>query len=576
MKIKELKKITTIETKDFVQMVRLAVENLNLHLDEVNDLNVFPVPDGDTGTNMKRTIETGYDVIKAYEKEPLYKAAQDLSKGMLLGARGNSGVILSQIFRGFSNGVGEKKYIGTSGLNSALKSAVKKAYSAVVKPVEGTILTVIREARKFAGQKLTVTPYVYLKNFVKQAEISLANTKELLDVLKEADVVDSGGAGLLYIFQGFVSYFEGKLPNPNYKKTEFNSNDESQREVTKPQELDFSLFNEYSELDYGYCTEFILQLSAAKVKDVNNFDEKEIIDYLNSVGGESIVCFKDGTVVKTHVHTKDPGAILSHVRTWGEFLTIKVENMALQHNNKIKNEETKAQKTKKVEHKFCATVAVAQGAGLVSTFKGLQVDEIVNGKQTMNPSTEDFLEAFRDIDADNIVVFPNNSNIVLTAEQARDMYKEEKPEVNVRVIKTKSIAQGYVAASMIQFLDNDLDGLLEEIEKDIKDIFSVEITTATRDTKVSGVEVKKNHFIGIVNHDLVADNKNRIECVIDTLSHIEDIKYKESILIFFGADATDTKEHEELKKAINKVYANLQVDIVEGDQDVYPYLAIVC
>ena len=565
----DLKKMKVLKSKDFIQMIRMGVENLSAHIDEVNDLNVFPVPDGDTGTNMKRTIETGYSIIKDSDpSQPLYKIAQDLSKGMLLGARGNSGVILSQIFRGFSNGLFQKRDVGVSGLITALKSAVKQAYGAVVKPVEGTVLTVLRESVQKVSKSMNPTIHQLFVNLLTQARITLMNTKEMLDVLKEADVIDSGGAGLTYIFEGFVSYFEGSLPNPDYKETVYNSNDSHKNEAN----LDFSLFNENSELDFGYCTEFILQLSAKKVEDVHAFNEQVIIDYLTSVG-DSVVCFKDGTIVKTHVHTKDPGAILSYVRRWGEFLTIKVENMALQHNNQVVKEE---KKKKKKEHKFLGIVSVAQGDGLVKAFKDLNVDEIVNGKQTMNPSTEDFIAAFDEIDADHIIVLPNNSNIILAAEQARDIYKESHENTMVHVVKTKSIAQGYIASTMLQFPSDDIDEILSDVQNAISDVYSIEITTATRNTKVSGVDVKKNDYIGILNHNLVSDKRHKIDCINDCLSHIEDIKDRETLLLVFGKDIKTQREKDDAVNKIKKQYPNLTVDTIDGGQDVYCYIAALC
>ncbi|MBR4237061.1 DAK2 domain-containing protein [bacterium] len=565
----DLKKLKVLKTKDLIQMVRMGVENLSAHIDEVNDLNVFPVPDGDTGTNMKRTIETGYSVIKDADiNQPLCQTAQDLSKGMLLGARGNSGVILSQIFRGFSNGLDHKREVGVPGLVIAFKAAVKQAYSAVVKPVEGTILTVLKESVQKASKSNNPTIYQFFINLLTQARITLANTKEMLDVLKEADVIDSGGAGLTYIFEGFLSYFEGALPDPKYKETVYDTNDSHKNDAN----LDFSLFNEYSELDFGYCTEFILQLSASKVEDVHNFDEKEVIDYLMGVG-DSVVCFKDGTLIKTHVHTKDPGAVLSYVRRWGEFLTIKVENMALQHNNKIAKEE---EKEKEKPHKFMGIVSVCQGRGLVKAFKDLNIDEIVDGKQTMNPSTEDFIKAFDGINADNIVVLPNNSNIILAAEQARDIYNESHENTKVHVIKTKSIAQGYVASTLLQFQSDDIDEMIQDVTMSIEDVNSLEVTTATRNTKVNGVDVKKNDFIGILNHNLVSDKRSKIDCIVDSLSKVDSIKDRETLLLIFGKDMKNQKEKDDTIKQIKKNYPSLNIDIIDGEQDVYCYIAAVC
>ena len=574
---KKLSELRVLDSHHFIEMMKSGMLNLRAHYQEVNDLNVFPVPDGDTGINMRRTIETGFDIIsKELENKniPLYKVAQDLSKGMLLGARGNSGVILSQIFRGFSYGLFQKTIVGTSGLSIAWRYAVKQAYGSVVKPVEGTILTVIKEATNYANRFLNVTIHDYFENFLKQAKITLEKTKEMLDVLKEADVIDSGGAGFTYIIEGFAKYFRGEvvensdepiLASPYAPKDKDNTEE-------KQTSLDFSLFNENSVLDYGYCTEFILQLQSSKV-DVNNFSEQTVIDYLKTQG-DSIVCFKDGSLVKTHVHTKDPGAVLSHVRCWGEFLTVKVENMSLQHNNVLDHKAKIAVAPKKEEHKKYASVSVAQGDGICQAFLDLGVNRIVDGKQTMNPSTEDFINCFDTLDAENIFVLPNNSNIILTANQAANMYKETKPEVNVIVIPTKSIAQGYIAASMFTFDAEDVEQIRLDVESSFQNVNSLEVTFATRDTNMSGVQVKKDDYIGILNHELVADNKEKLGCLMDSIGKIDDVQNKELILLIYGKDV-DEVERQLTKETVKKQYPSMEVGEIVGGQDIYSYIVAI-
>ena len=566
MEAKKLSTLKTLDAKNFVKMIEMGVQNLKAHYVEVNDLNVFPVPDGDTGINMRRTIETGYDAIKDIEKGSISETAQKMAKGALLGARGNSGVILSQIFRGLANGMLSKKNLAPAGLHLAFKAAVKQAYSAVNNPVEGTILTVLRESVKAAGKQLGGTIEQYLAALVKQAKITLDKTIDMLDVLKEAGVIDSGGAGYYYIVQGFLFYFQGKTVG------DVDERDFSAYEEAKPQEkateLDFSLFNEDSVLDYGYCTEFILQLQTSKVGNVNEFDEQEVINYLTTQG-DSIVCFKDGSIVKTHVHTKDPGKVLSYVRRWGEFLTVKIENMSLQHNNVIAKEKSEEEE-EIMPHKKFALVAVCQGEGIKEAYKEVGVDKIVDGNQTMNPSSEDFIKCFDKMDAENIFVLPNNSNIIMAAEQARDMYKEKKPEVNIIVIKTKSVAQGFVCANMFVFDDNST---AEDIERDIymsiSDVTSIEITTATRNTTVSGVKVTKDHYIGIMNHTLVEDEKDKVDCLIKTIK-CDDLSTKETALVIYGKGASE-EDKERVREAMANEVSNLELSEVEGGQDVYDF-----
>lgn len=576
---RNIQAVRALESKDFIGMIKAGALNLKRHFQEVNDLNVFPVPDGDTGINMRRTIETGYDVIKdrINEKniEPLYMVADDLAKGMLHGARGNSGVILSQIFRGFSYGLFQKRVVWAPGLAAAWNRAVKQAYQAVVKPVEGTILTVLREAVSFANRNLNVTISMYFENMLKQARITLAKTKEMLEVLKDANVVDSGGAGLVYIIEGFYNYFTGRNIDKD-EEVELGIYD-SNKEKTPVQDLDFSLFNEDSVLDYGYCTEFILQLQSSKV-DVNTFNEQTIIDYLKTQG-DSIVCFRDGSLVKAHVHTKDPGAILSHVRKWGEFLTLKIENMSLQHNNVEEHktqieEKAKEAEITKMEHKKFASIAVVNGEGIKNAFTELGVDRIIDGGQTMNPSSEDFIQCFDTIDAENIFVLPNNSNIIMAAEQAANLYMDIHSDVKIFVIKTKSVPQGYVAASMFSFDSEEANQIIEDVYSSINNISSLEITTATRNSTINSIKVTKNDYIAILNHNLVADNKDKITCLMDALKTVDGIEFKDLIFIIYGKDFSDEdKKNTEL--AVKNTYNNLEIGTIDGGQDIYDYMIAI-
>ncbi len=555
-----MKQVKVLNAQHFKKMVEYGVLNLKKHYKEVNDLNVFPVPDGDTGINMRRTIETGYDVIKDSTDDSISKLSQDLSRGMLLGARGNSGVILSQIFRGLAEGFQNKKYVTIIGLTLAFNQAVRKAYTSVVNPVEGTILTVLREAVKFANSRISKLEInKYIEVLYKKAKSTLPKTKSMLPVLKEAGVVDSGGAGLLYIFEGFYMYFEETPIDDEY---ESNISLYDQMHHKKPDMLDLSLFNEHSVLDYGYCTEFILQLSASKV-DVESFDEQLVIDYLKSQG-DSIVCFKEGSVIKVHVHTKDPGTVYTHVRQWGEFLTLKCENMSLQHNNVVAKKEKKHYKIKKNK----VIVAVCQGEGMAEAFEEAGVDFIIDGGQTMNPSSEDFLEVFKNFEAEYVYILPNNSNIFLAAQQARDMYVEEHPNVNVFVLKTKSIAVGYVVSNLISLNDTNGEELVEEINDQLSYIKSFELTKASKNTQIFGINVKKEDYIGLIGGKLVEDNNNKIYCLVDTLKHADDISDYENILLVYGADVKSS-EKKRITDLIKKYYPNMEITEIDGGQEVY-------
>ncbi len=414
--------------EQFKELLTNGALNLKANYEEVDSLNVFPVPDGDTGTNMLRTISGGVTALNGFDVKDLGEVGKAVSKGMLMSARGNSGVILSQIFRGICKGFEGKKEVDAVQLAAAYKIGVKQAYGAVVTPVEGTILTVFREATEVASKKVTKESTIneFFEEHLKQAAKSLKKTKEILPVLKEANVIDSGGAGYVYIVKGMVKFLDGE-------KIEAELSKEEARVEGGVAPIDFSAFSRDDTLQFGYCTEFILRLQSSKV-DVDNFDVNQIISDLNEddIQGDSIVALKDDDVVKVHVHTKEPGIVLHKMRNYGEFLTIKCENMALQHNETMTEEERESQA--KREHKKYAIVAVAQGAGIIEQFKALGVDVIVSGNQTMNPSTEDFIKAFKTLDAENIIVFPNNKNIIMAAKQASQLYKAAKIKVIHSVI----------------------------------------------------------------------------------------------------------------------------------------------
>lgn len=548
--------------EQFIALISNGAKNLRANYQEVDDLNVFPVPDGDTGTNMSRTIEGGVRAVESMNEKSIGVVGKELSKGALLSARGNSGVILSQIFRGICKGLANKDEVNAIELGEAYKMGVKQAYGAVVTPVEGTILTVFREATEVAckeiNEKSTINEFYELH--LKQAIKTLKNTKNLLPVLKEADVIDSGGCGYVYIVKGIVKYLDGE-------KIEAELTQEETKEENAP--IDFNGFTSEDTLQFGYCTEFILRLQKAKV-DISSFDVQTIIDALNEedIKGDSIVAIKDEDVIKVHVHTMNPGIVLTKMRTYGEFLTIKIENMALQHNENMSEEERDAQI--KMEHKKYAIVAVAQGKGIVEQFKAFGVDYVVSGNQTMNPSTEDFIKAFKKIDADNIIVFPNNRNIIMAAEQAKHLYKG----ANIEVVKCVSIPQCYSALTMLDFSSDDLTIILGNFNEAIRHVVSAEITTAIRSTKVQGVTIRKGDHIGIVNGKMSISTPYKNKVVVDLLKKIPDINDREVLTLIYGDGITEEEKQKNLK-AIQQKFPHLEIGAIDGGQAVYKYLIAV-
>lgn len=549
--------------EQFAELIKNGALNLRANYEEVDALNVFPVPDGDTGTNMSRTIEGGVKASENVKDLPVGEVGKMVSKGMLLSARGNSGVILSQIFRGICKGLDGKNEVNALELAEAYKTGVKQAYGAVVTPVEGTILTVFREAVEYASKNINANSTIneFFEFHLKQAVKTLKNTKNLLPVLKEADVIDSGGCGYVYIVKGMVKYLDGeKIEAELSKNEETKTNDTS---------IDFDAFTSDDVLQFGYCTEFIMRLQKSKV-DVDAFDVQTVIDVLNEndIQGDSIVALKDGDIVKVHVHTKEPGIVLHKMRKYGEFLTIKVENMALQHNENMSEEDR--EEKRKVEHKKYAIVAVAQGKGIVDQFKEFGVDYVVSGNQTMNPSTEDFIKAFKNLDADNIIVFPNNKNIIMAAEQAAKLYKGAK----VVVLPCFSIPQCYSALTMLDFSSDDLTIIVGNFNEAIRHVVSAEITTAIRTTKVQGVSIMKGDHIGIINGKMAVSSKMKNRIVVEVLKKIPDIENKEVLTLIYGDGIT---EEEKIKnvEAVKAKYPYLEVGAIDGGQAVYKYLIAV-
>ncbi|MBQ2472626.1 MAG: DAK2 domain-containing protein [Acholeplasmatales bacterium] len=546
--------LNKVDGQDYVSLVVAGARSLANDVDRINALNVFPVPDGDTGTNMKMTIEGGASSGLGMKETNLGIISKNMARSMVLSARGNSGVITSQFFKGLSIGFEGKESVDVKGFAEAMLEGTKKSYSVVQIPTEGTILTVMREAGEAAYKALTdsMTLPEYLRIYLEAAKVSLEHTPELLAVLKEAGVIDSGGAGFCLIIEGMLKASLGE---------EVLASKDSTINV-----VDHSGFNADSELTWGYCTEFILQLQNSKV-DIPNFDLKIIQDYLETIGN-SIVSFKDEDLVKVHVHTFDPGLVLTEMRKYGEFITIKIENMNVQHteNNEIIASSQEVEE-KPLEHKKYASVAVANGEGLVRSFKEMGVDEVVTGGQTMNTSTEDFLNAFRKIDAEYILVFPNNGNIVMAAKQAAENYDKAK----VYVVPTKTIAEGYSAVSMLNYEIDDIDEIVKTEIEVIKNVSTLEVTYSIRDTAMNGIKIKKGDYICIYNGNLIASDKDRVTAVKKSLKKISDFGDKQVMSILCGQDVK-IEECDAIREFAETLNSYIEVYPLKGNQDIYSYI----
>ena len=541
-----------ITASAFQSMVENGLRNLKAHHQEVNDLNVFPVPDGDTGTNMTATLKGGVEAMERVCSDSLSEKASALASGMLLSARGNSGVILSQFFAGIGQAFSGLEQAGVAELSQAFLKGTETAYKAVVEPVEGTILTVAREGSEALASEANEIKTIEeaLSLVVKKMASALQNTPNLLSVLKEAGVIDSGGAGLVYIIDGMRKDLLGE-------KIE----DSSFISPSNVSSVDASAFNEDSELTYGYCTEFILQLQNCK-KGPEKFDLDDMIKTFSSFG-DSIVALRQGNIVKVHIHTKTPALAIEYAQRYGEFLTFKMENMNLQHNEILLKEVV----GEKSPRKDIAIVAVAPSPEIAELFKSLKADQIVSGGQSMNPSADDFVRAFQAANADHILVFPNNGNVILTAKQAAGLYEGSY----IIVLPTKSIVQAYSALQMLDFESESLEQSVETAKQAIDSVLFGEVSTSIRDSLNNGVQVKKGDAIGILGGNLVDDEADPVSCLLTTIEKVPDLDERSVITVFFGKGVSEQTKAEVGEK-IQKKFPLMDYFPLEGGQDVYPFL----
>ncbi len=534
---------------------------LRLKSDEVNKLNVFPVPDGDTGDNMRMTIESGIAAVENMDSDDIAEVMKVISHGMLLGARGNSGVILSQFFAGVSKGLEKSQKANVATMGEALKKGVEQAYASVMNPAEGTILTVARESVEYAVARITPqsTIRTLFGDLVKEMYASLERTPEALSVLKEAGVVDSGGAGLFYIMDGFNRVLNGE------QITVDTAND-----MPKPATVSTASFGPDSVMKYGYCTELLIQLMNAKT-NVEAFDIEPLKAFLGEIGN-SVVCFKTESIVKLHVHTMTPEKVLEYCRNFGEFLTIKIENMSLQH-TELEAESADIQDEKgfekQVPDKKYGIVAVTNGPGIEGLFRELGADEIVQGGQTQNPSTHDFLDAFEKVSAEHIFVFPNNGNIIMAAQQAAEIYEKAK----VHIIPSKNIGTGYVAVSSADFENDNVESIIEEMTAAMKRVTAGYISPSIRNADMNGVHINKGDSIGIIEKEIVVSETDRLEASKILATKLLEADGKFMITVFTGKDS-NSDECLALENYLKEKHSSAEIYFVEGGQEVYPYIFV--
>ncbi len=548
----------TIDGKTLKEMFVSASNNLYNHYPEVDALNVFPVPDGDTGMNMSMTMTNGAKFVKDVESDDAYQVANTFAKGLLMGARGNSGVITSQIFRGFAQALEGKKSATAIQLAEALKNGAKVAYKAVIRPVEGTILTVVRESSAAVDDfvEASTTIEEVFEKLVSEAKKSLKRTPDLLPVLKEVGVVDSGGAGLVKIFEGMLSFLKGK-----FIEREENASQEKAKVESPIGDMD-------KDEEFGYCTEFIMRLGPADEKE--KFEEQAFKATLVE-RGNSIVVVRDDDIVKVHIHTLNPGNILTFAQSYGEFVTIKVENMTEQHSKlqtppNLKKKEEEAKPVPTAPTQPYGLVAISAGKGIDEMFTAIGANEIVSGGQTMNPSIEDIANACRKCNAKTVYVFPNNSNIVMAAVQAADVLSDE---FKVYVVPTKTIPQGIAACSVFNEDVSPVENF-KTMKEEIKHIHSGSVTYAIKDTKMNGVEVKKDYFMGIYEKKIISCHRRVAHALYDLLdAMVTDETFLITILV--GADINDERM-KNITEKITKKYENIEIDIRRGDQPVYSFL----
>ncbi|RSL31414.1 DAK2 domain-containing protein [Salibacterium salarium] len=547
-------------------MFKEGASALSNNVKQVDALNVFPVPDGDTGTNMHLTISSGVEEVKTSNQNHAGEVAKSFSKGLLMGARGNSGVILSQLFRGFSKAVEKKKELTVLDLNEAVEQGVNTAYKAVMKPVEGTILTVAKDAVFQEKTSTEDSPVDWMRSILQHAEFSLQKTPDLLPVLKEVGVVDSGGQGLVYIYKGMLEALLGKTSTQKEESTAPSLEDMVKIEHHQNAQSHLST----DDIKYGYCTEVMVKFEEEKLL-ANSYDENAFKNELNQLG-DSLLVVSDEDLMKIHIHAEYPGEVLTKAQAFGSLIHVKVDNMREQHQalaeprHDVQQNPNGNVSTEKAPAPY-GFVTVSVGDGVEALFRGLGANQVVAGGQTMNPSTEDIVNAINNVNADNIFVLPNNGNVVMAAEQAAEVIGS-----HIHVIPTKTVPQGLSAMFVFDENSTPLENK-DEMEKATKQVKTGQVTYAVRDTMMDGLEIKKGDYMGLAEKEIVASGPTMEKVTMELLSYLVDDD-DEIVTLIRGEDVNESAESA-ISSYMEEAFPNIEIETHEGGQPLYSYIIAV-
>ena len=552
--------MSKITTSLLQEMVEAAATRLGKQAEYVNSLNVFPVPDGDTGTNMGMTMDNGAKAVSDQTASTVGEVGQILSKGLLMGARGNSGVITSQLFRGFGQSIKGKIELDGKDLASAFQSGVEVAYKAVMKPVEGTILTVSRGAATAAIKKAESTDDAVevMRAALEGAKAALAKTPEMLPVLKEVGVVDSGGQGLVFIYEGFLSALTGEyIASEDFQATPATMTEMINAEHHKSVAGHVAT----EDIKFGYCTEIMVALKQGPTY-VKDFDYEEFRNYLSNLG-DSLLVVNDDEIVKVHVHTEDPGLVMQEGLKYGALVKVKVDNMRNQHDAVLEKDQAAVQ-TEQSAPKDFALITVVAGDGLADIFKSQGVDYVISGGQTMNPSTEDIVKAIEQVNGKNVIILPNNKNICMAAQSAAEVV-----DVNAAVVETRTVPQGFT--SLLAFdPSQSIEANVEAMTASLSDVTSGSVTLAVRDTTIDGLEIHENDILGMVDGKILVSTPDMDQALLDTFDKMID-EDSEIVMIYVGEEG-NKEQAQTIADKLEAAHEDIEVEIFQGDQPVYPYI----
>ena len=549
--------ITTLDGKRFAEMILQGAGHLSNNADYVDALNVFPVPDGDTGTNMNLSMTSGAKEVQNHVSEHIGKVGTALSKGLLMGARGNSGVILSQLFRGFSKAIESKSTISAAEFAAALQAGVNTAYKAVMKPVEGTILTVAKDSAKKAVDTMEENPEISIDQLMEavfaESKASLKRTPDLLPVLKEVGVVDSGGQGLVFVYEGFLAVLKGEKVSS--AKVAASMTDLVSAEHHKSVASHINT----EDIEFGYCTEFMVRFEDDKEPFKEDAFRQDLSEH-----GDSLLVIADDEIVKVHIHAEYPGKVLTYAQNYGSLINMKIENMRQQHTSLLDSGDAPSKPAEKKEKQPYGIVTVTMGKGIAELFRSIGSHSVIEGGQTMNPSTEDIVQAIKDVNAETVIILPNNSNIVMAAQQAASVVDD-----NVIVIPSKTVPQGM--AALLAFNPSASAEENEEVMKEaLGTVKTGQITYAVRDTNIDGLDIEKGDFMGIANGKIVTKDRNQLASakkLLDSMMTEDD----EILTVLQGVDAADD-EMQELVSYIESKFEDVEVEVHKGEQPLYSYI----